>query len=208
VSVIDTTTSPPKVTATITVGSYPVGVAVSPDGSTVYVANEGDNSVSVIDTTTNPPTVTATIGVGNQPIAFGLFIGPPPPSSTLMITETGTGSGMVTSSPSGISCGNGHTQCTAQFANGTQITLHAAASAGSVFTGWTNTTCSADGTSPCQLTLNANTTVTANFASIPSYMLSVSVAGSGTVTSNPSGINCRGASCSASFQFKAARWSR
>ena len=36
-SVIDTTTN--TVTATIPVGSLPFGVAVSPDGSTVYVAN-------------------------------------------------------------------------------------------------------------------------------------------------------------------------
>src|SRR5262249_15833411 len=45
VSVIDTTSN--TVAATIPVGSAPFGVAVSPDGSTVYVANEFDNTVSV-----------------------------------------------------------------------------------------------------------------------------------------------------------------
>jgi Divergent InlB B-repeat domain len=79
------------------------------------------------------------------------------------------------------------------------ITLTATASAGSMFAGWTDATCSAYGTSPCQLTLTAATTVTAAFAVIPSYLLSVSVAGSGTVTSTPSGINCS-PSCLASFQ--------
>jgi hypothetical protein len=50
------------------------------------------------------------------------------------------------------------------------------------------------------LTLNADTTVTANFAQIPSFMVSIVLTGNGagTVTSNPSGINC-GATCNASF---------
>jgi YVTN family beta-propeller protein len=52
-------------------------VALTPDGSKLLVANNGDNNVSVIDTATNtvigPP-----ISVGNNPIAFGVFIQPPP----------------------------------------------------------------------------------------------------------------------------------
>jgi YVTN family beta-propeller protein len=42
VSVIATATN--TVTATIPVGAGPGGVAVSPDGNTVYVANGGDNT--------------------------------------------------------------------------------------------------------------------------------------------------------------------
>ena len=49
---IDTTTD--TVATTITVGSLPVGVAVSPDGSTAYVTNNNDNSVSVITLTVSP----------------------------------------------------------------------------------------------------------------------------------------------------------
>ena len=42
------------VVATIPVGKSPTGIiAVTPDGTKVYVTNQGDNSVSVIDTTTN-----------------------------------------------------------------------------------------------------------------------------------------------------------
>ena len=47
------------------VGSGPYGVAVSPDGTKVYVANDNSNTVSVIDTATN--TVTATVPVGSYP---------------------------------------------------------------------------------------------------------------------------------------------
>jgi YVTN family beta-propeller protein len=56
------------VTTTITNSNFnlPVGVAVSPDGSKVYVANVLSNTVSVIDTTTNPATV-STIAVGSTP---------------------------------------------------------------------------------------------------------------------------------------------
>ena len=59
--------SPPSdtVIATIPVGSGPGFIAEAPDGSHVYVANNGGNTVSVIDTATN--TVTATIPVGSAP---------------------------------------------------------------------------------------------------------------------------------------------
>lgn len=68
VSVVDPTTD--TVVATIPVGSFPFGVAVSPDGSQAWVANDGSNDVSVISTSTD--TVTATIPVGRfvQTVAF------------------------------------------------------------------------------------------------------------------------------------------
>jgi YVTN family beta-propeller protein len=60
VSVVDIVTG--TVTATIAVGDQPYGVAVHPDGSTVYVTTELGFDVSVIDTASN--TVTATVEVG------------------------------------------------------------------------------------------------------------------------------------------------
>jgi YVTN family beta-propeller protein len=44
-------------------GSTPFGVAVTPDGSRVYVANGGDGTVSVISTATNT--------VAGSPIVVG-----------------------------------------------------------------------------------------------------------------------------------------
>jgi YVTN family beta-propeller protein len=70
VSVIGTGTN--NVVATVPVGHSPFGVAVTPDGSKVYVANFGDGTVSAIATASN--TVIATIGVGAAPTAFGIFI--------------------------------------------------------------------------------------------------------------------------------------
>ncbi|MEK2475788.1 IPT/TIG domain-containing protein [Streptomyces noursei] len=68
VSAIDPTTD--TVVATIPVGRFPEGVAVSPDGAHAYVTNDADSTVSVIDTAAN--TVTALIPVGRfpNPVAF------------------------------------------------------------------------------------------------------------------------------------------
>uniref|UniRef100_UPI0034E08AB1 PKD domain-containing protein n=1 Tax=Methanosarcina spelaei TaxID=1036679 RepID=UPI0034E08AB1 len=54
-------------------GSYPLGIAINPEGTKVYVANEESNTISVISTATNK--VTATVKVGKEPVAFGKFIG-------------------------------------------------------------------------------------------------------------------------------------
>jgi YVTN family beta-propeller protein len=75
VSVI--TTANNTVVATASVGHSPDGVAVTPDGTHVYVANEGfvenDTTVSVIATANN--TIVATIGGMSSP--SGIAIGPP-----------------------------------------------------------------------------------------------------------------------------------
>jgi YVTN family beta-propeller protein len=58
-----------KVTDTISVGVTPFGVAGSPDGSTVYVTNEGDNTVSVINTKTGKVTTPYSVGVNPYGVA-------------------------------------------------------------------------------------------------------------------------------------------
>ncbi|MGE7625325.1 YncE family protein [Viridibacillus sp. NPDC096237] len=63
VSVIDTATN--TVFTTIPVGLKPVGTAITPDGTLVYIVNKGSNTVSVISTATN--TVIDTIPGFNGP---------------------------------------------------------------------------------------------------------------------------------------------
>jgi len=111
----------------------------------------------------------------------------------LTVQSVGTGTGTVTSSPSGINCG---TTCSASFGIGTSVTLTATAGTGSTFAGWSGA-CS--GTATCAVTLTAAASVTATF-NLPTNQLTVQSAGTGTgsVTSNPTGINC-GATCSAGF---------
>lgn len=117
----------------------------------------------------------------------------PPSTAKLSVQKAGNGEGTVTSAPSGISCGS---TCSGSFNTNSPITLTAAASAGSVFTGWTGA-CS--GTSTCTVTLSANASVTATFSTAPGTLtVSLAGTGSGVVTSSPAGINC-GTTCSASF---------
>jgi len=68
VSVINTATN--TVIATIPVGTFPQGVAVSPDGSKVYVTTPASNIVAVIDTATNK--MITTIPVGRGPIGVAV----------------------------------------------------------------------------------------------------------------------------------------
>src|SRR5262249_45048839 len=76
ISVIDTATN--TVIATIPLGGHQaIGVAVTPDGSKAYVANQSSNNVFVIDTASN--LVLAVVSVGIGPIAFGAFIQQPAP---------------------------------------------------------------------------------------------------------------------------------
>ena len=56
----------------------------------------------------------------------------------LTVAKTGDGSGLITSSPPGIECGDQSNTCQALFAAGTSVTLTAKAMAdGSAFIGWT-----------------------------------------------------------------------
>ena len=111
---------------------------------------------------------------------------------------TPAGSGTVTSSPSGITCGGA---CQATYDRGTTVSLTATAAAGSAFAGWSGG--GRSGTGTCTVTVSAATTVTATFAPV-SVTLTVTSRGSagGDVTSNPAGITC-GSSCSASFNVGA-----
>jgi hypothetical protein len=106
----------------------------------------------------------------------------------LTVSKAGTGSGTVTSTPAGITCG---ATCTAPFNAGTTITLAAAADAGSTFSGWSGGGCS--GTGACTVSLAASTTVTATFT-LNRYTLTVTRSGAGasygTVSATPAGINC------------------
>ncbi len=111
----------------------------------------------------------------------------------LTITPAGPGTGDVTSDLDGIDCG---TQCWALYGTGQAVTLTATANAGSSFTGWSGGGCS--GTSTCQVTLNAATTVHATFVPVYTLTLSRAGSGSGSITSSPAGINC-GVTCHAQF---------
>ena len=119
----------------------------------------------------------------------------PAPTHTLSVESSGTGSGTVTSIPSGIDCGS---DCVASYDEGSEVTLTAAAATGSSFAGWSG---ACTGTGDCHVTLSEAKSVTATFTlQKRTLTVSKSGAGSGTVTSAPAGVNC-GSSCTADFDF-------
>jgi DNA-binding beta-propeller fold protein YncE len=124
-----------------------------------------------------------------------------PPGVPLGISLSGSGSGSVTSSPSGITCPGA---CSYAYLPDTEVTLAASAAPGSTFTGWSGGGCS--GTeSVCEVSVSEAETVTAEFT-IDTYALSVTLEGlgSGEVNSSPAGIDgCEelAASCNASYDY-------
>ncbi len=111
----------------------------------------------------------------------------------LSVSRTGSGSGRVTTSPSGIDCGGA---CSANYSAGTAVTLSASPAAGSTFGGWGGA-CS--GTGSCVVTMSSARSVVAAFISAaPTLTIAKAGGGLGVVTSTPGGISC-GESCSASY---------
>ncbi|HXI84031.1 MAG TPA: hypothetical protein VNL17_08080 [Verrucomicrobiae bacterium] len=90
------------------------------------------------------------------------IVSPPPVNFNLSVAKIGAGTGTVTSSPAGISCG---ATCTASFANNSVVTLSAVPDTNSAFRGWSGGGCA--GTGACVVTLISNTTCTANFDALP-----------------------------------------
>jgi hypothetical protein len=82
----------------------------------------------------------------------------PANNSILNVTKAGTGSGTVTSSPAGITCGS---NCTYSYDKSTTVTLNSSASTGSTFTGWSGGGCS--GTGVCVVSMSSAQSVTATF---------------------------------------------
>jgi hypothetical protein len=110
------------------------------------------------------------------------------PRHTLTVSKGGTGTGSVSSTPAGITCGE---DCTESYEVGTSVALTAAPAAGSLFGNWTGA-CS--GTGACNVTMNTAVNVGAVFNLKQPFTLTVTKGGTatGTVTSSPAGITCGG----------------
>ena len=77
---------------------------------------------------------------------------------TLTVSQSGTGSGTVTSAPAGISCGS---SCSVAFTSDASVTLTATPSIGSKFAGWSDA-CSGTSTA-CTVSMTTARSVTATF---------------------------------------------
>ncbi|MFH1111934.1 MAG: hypothetical protein V1712_02590 [Patescibacteria group bacterium] len=105
----------------------------------------------------------------------------------LNVSKAGTGAGLVSSQPPGIYCGD---DCNESYGAGVPVTLTVSNYQGeSVFVGWSGA-CTGTSTT-CNLVMDSNKSVTANFALEYALHVETYGAGYGTITSNPSGIICR-----------------
>jgi hypothetical protein len=136
------------------------------------LATDASNEAALLDCgTTDTVTVTAPPGaVGTVPVrlttvesdatgaaaATGSFTYTKP--FALTVRKSGSGSGKVTSSPGGISCGK---KCSHAYAFGTPVTLKEKASKGSTFVGWSG---GCSGKSTCKFLAKTALKVTAKFA--------------------------------------------
>lgn len=79
---------------------------------------------------------------------------------TLSVLKLGTGSGTVTSSPTGIDCG---ATCSASYGSGTPVTLTAGAASGSFFDSWNGAGSGCGTATTCTVTMDTARAVTATF---------------------------------------------
>jgi uncharacterized repeat protein (TIGR02543 family) len=107
---------------------------------------------------------------------------------TLTAAQDPNSTGLITSSPAGISCSG---TCSKTFPPGSVVTLTYTPNVGNTFTGWSGGGCS--GTAPsCTVTVNSNLTVTAA-ATVNTERFDLTVAvdtGPGTATVTPGGATC------------------
>jgi YVTN family beta-propeller protein len=211
VSVIDGASN--AVSPTIPVGSHPYGVGVNPTTNRVYVANQSNDTVSVIDGASN--TVVATVTVGHGPEGIGVN----PATNRIYVTNYWGGNNVsvidsvsntvaatvtVGSEPGGI--GVNPTTDRVYVANwsgggGNKVSVIDGAS-NTVFATMTV------GSGPVGVGVNPTTNrvyvanLNSNTVSViqdgAQLVLAKTGSGTGTVASNPAGINC-GTDCTGAY---------
>jgi hypothetical protein len=163
-------------------------------GRPVMLASSTNSGNGIIETINYTPVANGNAfiivkkisGSGQATLASNLVV------YNLNVTKSGVGSGTITSSPLGISCG---TDCSQEYSYGMIVTLTASADTGSAFTGWSGDSDCTDGS----ITIDNNKNCIASF-NLQNYTLNVdrTGTGTGTVTSSPLGISC-GVDCTQNY---------
>ncbi len=171
--------------------SFPVNTAVQltakADAATHFVAWQGTGCSG----SANP----VTVAMSSAKTCYASFAAN---TAIFTYTKAGAGTGSVTISPPGTSCGG---SCQVSVNVGANVTATAQPTAGSVFAGWSgDAVCVAAGqANPLSFTANANVACTATFAIVANALtVTKTGTGSGVVTSDVGGIGC-GATCTANI---------
>ncbi|MBA3393842.1 MAG: hypothetical protein H0T89_14435 [Deltaproteobacteria bacterium] len=186
-------------TGTGTVMSTPAGISCGADCEQTYAAGQATTLTATPEagstfagwtgagcSGTAPCTITMTAAT-TVTATFTLEM------HALAVTRAGNGSGAITSTPGGIACG---ADCGELYNHGTSVTLAAAPSTGSTFTGWSG---ACTGTGACVVPMTAARSVTATFT-LDTHALAVNRVGTGAGTVSGTGIAC-GADCSEVYNF-------
>ncbi len=104
-----------------------------------------------------------------------------PVTHLLTVSSAGSGTGVVTSSPAGITCGS---TCTGSYDAGTTVTLTASPTSGATFDSWTGGGCSGNGA--CVVTMTQANTVTTTFTAAPIFPASMSTPAPGSTLTSTS----------------------
>jgi len=199
-----TLTEATECTASFALADFSLSVSSTSSSSTITSSDDGINcGEDCNETYTSGTTVTLTANAANDDV-FVAWSGSEQCTGTTPVVEIKvegniscvaeflvryeltvlkTGGGTITSSPVGINCGD---DCSETYEKDTEVTLAAAAASGFVFTSWSGA-CSG-GNSSTSVTLSGAKSCTANFTQ--RFALTVSKVGTGTITSNPGGIDC------------------
>ena len=102
----------------------------------------------------------------------------------LTVNKSGSGTGSVTSSPSGINCGS---TCSANYTSGTSITLTATPNSGSTFSSWGGDCTVANNT--CTFSLTSAKNITANFAIVQAIAPSVTTSAATNIFQTTATLN-------------------
>ncbi len=189
---------PPDVSTDVTGYMIHYGTASGTYSQAVDVGNTTSYTVSnLLDGQTYYFTVTAHNAAGFESVYSNeVSVMTSPQQYLLMVLNPGPGQGTV--SGPGISCGD---TCLAVYNPGTVVSLSATADPGSTFDGWSGEGCS--GTGLCTVTMNANTTITANFKpSIVNYSITASAGTGGKIS--PAGTSSVGFGSSLTFSITPA----
>jgi len=157
--------------------TYPAGTQVH----LTAVADSGSTLVGWAGACGGSGTCDLTLDADRE-VSATFATAPPPPPNKHRATVVVQGKGRVTSAPAGLDCDSA--TCSANFDDGSSVSLTATASAGYTFAGWGND-CSGTGT--CSLSLSRDVNVFANFV-VQQVHLTVATTGPGTVTG--ANLNC------------------
>lgn len=129
---------------------------------TFQCISEGTSEVMLLDREDDWFVLDVNATVLDGDIGTGVLLATIVDSFDLTVSRSGTGTGTVTSSPSGISCGS---DCTESFASGATVVLTATPTGGSSFLKWTG--CNTVNKNTCTVYMTGDRAVTAEFEEFP-----------------------------------------